>query len=58
MPTNFVASPKALIVNRQNGSAAEAFALMRRRAGLGPIVGTRTFGGGTAKHEPGVRSTS
>ena len=46
MPTNFVAGPKALIINRQNGSAAETFALMWKLAGVGPIVGTRTFGGG------------
>jgi tricorn protease len=46
MPTNFGPGPKALIVNRQNGSAAETFALMWKLAGLGPVVGTRTFGGG------------
>lgn len=46
MPTNFTQGPKALIVNYQNGSAAETFALMWKLAGLGPIVGTRTFGGG------------
>lgn len=46
MPTNFTQGPKALIINYQNGSAAETFALMWKLAGLGPIVGTRTFGGG------------
>lgn len=46
MPTNFLAGPKVLIINRQNGSAAETFALMWKLTGLGPIVGTRTFGGG------------
>lgn len=46
MPTNVVAGPKVLIINRQNGSAAETFALMWKLTGLGPIVGTRTFGGG------------
>ena len=46
MPTNFTPGPKALIINHQNGSAAETFALMWKLAGLGPIVGTRTFGGG------------
>lgn len=46
IPTNFTQGPKALIINYQNGSAAETFALMWKLAGLGPIVGTRTFGGG------------
>jgi tricorn protease len=46
MPTNFTRGPKALIINQANGSAAETFALMWKLAGLGPIVGTRTFGGG------------
>jgi tricorn protease len=46
MPTNFVAGPKVLIINRHNGSAAETFALMWKLTGLGPIVGTRTIGGG------------
>ena len=38
--------PKVLLVNRWNFSAGETFPLMWRRAGLGPIVGTRTGGGG------------
>lgn len=46
MPTNFTQGPKALIINQANGSAAETFALMWKLAGLGPVVGTRTFGGG------------
>lgn len=46
LPTNFVAGAKTLIINRQNGSAAETFALMWKLTGLGPIVGTRTSGGG------------
>lgn len=46
MPTNFLAGPKVLIINRHNGSAAETFALMWKLTGLGPIVGTRTIGGG------------
>lgn len=46
LPTNSVSGPKALIINRQNGSAAETFALMWKLTGLGPIVGTRTAGGG------------
>ncbi len=56
MPTNFTQGPKALIVNYQNGSAAETFALMWKLAGLGPIVGTRTYGGGIggALFSPGL----
>lgn len=46
MPTNFTTAAKTLIINRHNGSAAETFALMWKLAGLGPVVGTRTFGGG------------
>jgi tricorn protease len=46
IPTNTVSGAKVLLVNRQNGSAAETFALMWKLAGLGPVVGTRTYGGG------------
>ena len=37
---------KVLIVNDQNFSAAETFAFMYKLAKVGPIVGTRTGGGG------------
>jgi tricorn protease len=46
IPTNTVAGAKVLLINRQNGSAAETFALMWKLADLGPVLGTRTFGGG------------
>ncbi|HYO16353.1 MAG TPA: PDZ domain-containing protein [Thermoanaerobaculia bacterium] len=46
IPTNTVAGSKVLLINRQNGSAAETFAHMWKLAGLGPVLGTRTFGGG------------
>lgn len=46
MPTNAPVGAKVLITNRQNGSAAETFALMWKLAGIGPVVGTRTWGGG------------
>lgn len=46
IPTNTVAGSKVLLINRQNGSAAETFAQMWKLAGLGPVLGTRTFGGG------------
>ncbi len=46
MPINTFGGAKVLIVNRQNGSAAETFALMWKLAGVGPIVGTRTYGAG------------
>jgi tricorn protease len=47
-PVSPVAFPgaKVLLVNRWNFSAGETFPLMWRLAGLGPIVGTRTGGGG------------
>jgi tricorn protease len=45
-PTNPVAGPKVLIINEQNGSAAETFAFMFKLGKVGSIVGHRTAGGG------------
>jgi tricorn protease len=45
-PVNPGPSTKVLIVNDQNFSAAETFAFMYKLAKVGPIVGTRTGGGG------------
>jgi tricorn protease len=39
-------SAKVLIINQENFSAAETFAFMYKVAKVGPIVGTRTGGGG------------
>jgi len=45
-PVNPGPPAKVLIVNDQNFSAAETFAFMYKLAKVGPIVGTRTGGGG------------
>lgn len=46
IPLHRTSGPKVLIANEGNGSAAETFALMFRRAGVGISVGRRTIGGG------------
>ena len=38
--------PRALIVNERNGSAADTFPWLFKRAGVGPVVGHRTGGWG------------
>ncbi len=38
--------PTVLLINEENGSAAETFAMMFQLKGLGPLVGHRTGGGG------------
>jgi tricorn protease len=45
-PVNPGPAAKVLIVNQENFSAAETFAFMYKLAKVGPIVGTRTGGGG------------
>ncbi len=45
-PTNPVPGPKVLIINEQNGSAAETFPFMFKLGKVGTIVGRRTAGGG------------
>ncbi|HST22680.1 MAG TPA: S41 family peptidase [Blastocatellia bacterium] len=45
-PVNPGPRAKVLITNEQNFSAAETFAFMYKLAKVGPIVGTRTGGGG------------
>lgn len=45
-PVNSGPATKVLIVNQENFSAAETFAFMYKLAKVGPIVGTRTGGGG------------
>jgi tricorn protease len=39
------AGPKAMLINGWSGSGGDAFPLYFRQAGLGPLVGTRTWGG-------------
>ena len=46
VPVNPAPTAKVLIVNEENFSAAETFALMYKLAKVGPIVGMRTGGGG------------
>jgi len=38
--------PRVLLINERNGSAADSFAWMFKRAGVGPLVGHRTAGAG------------
>ncbi|MBA3240727.1 MAG: PD40 domain-containing protein, partial [Acidobacteria bacterium] len=45
-PTNPGPNAKVLVVNENNFSAAETFAFMYKLARVGPLVGTRTGGGG------------
>jgi len=37
--------PKVMLINGSSGSAGDAFAFSFREAKLGPLVGTRTWGG-------------
>lgn len=45
-PSNRIDGSKVLMINQENGSAAETFAMMFRSAGVGKIVGVPTYGGG------------
>jgi tricorn protease len=45
-PLSTLPGPRVLIANEFNGSGAESFAAMWRRAHVGTIVGERTTGGG------------
>jgi tricorn protease len=44
-PTIAHTGPKVMLVNGWSGSGGDAFPYYFRRAGLGPLVGTRTWGG-------------
>lgn len=39
------AGPKVMLINGWSGSGGDAFPLYFRKAGLGPLIGTRTWGG-------------
>ena len=39
------AGPKAMLINAWSGSGGDAFPYYFRAAGLGPLIGTRTWGG-------------
>jgi tricorn protease len=45
MPAASIQGPKALIIDETAGSGGDLFPWMWRQAGLGPIVGKRTWGG-------------
>ena len=44
-PTGAIFGPKAMIINQSAGSGGDAMPWYFRKAGLGPLVGTRTWGG-------------
>lgn len=44
-PTASIQGPKALIIDETAGSGGDLFPWMWRQAGLGPIIGKRTWGG-------------
>jgi len=44
-PVGGIYGPKVMIVNQMSGSGGDALPWLFRKAGLGPLVGTRTWGG-------------
>ena len=44
-PTISHTGPKAMLINAWSGSGGDAFPYYFRAAGLGPLIGTRTWGG-------------
>lgn len=44
-PTQAIFGPKALLINQFSGSGGDALPWYFKRAGIGPLVGTRTWGG-------------
>ena len=44
-PAGALYGPKAMLINRHAGSGGDALPWMFRELGLGPLVGTRTWGG-------------
>jgi tricorn protease len=45
VPGNRIPGPKCLLINRVTSSSGENFAYYFRKAGLGKLIGTRTWGG-------------
>jgi tricorn protease len=45
IPTQAIFGPKVMIANQMSGSGGDALPWMFKRAGLGPLVGVRTWGG-------------
>ena len=44
-PQTANAGPKAMLVNGWSGSGGDCFPFYFQKAGLGPVIGTRTWGG-------------
>ncbi len=44
-PTGAIFGPKAMLINQNAGSGGDAMPWLFRQANLGPLVGTRTWGG-------------
>lgn len=44
-PTQAIRGPKALLINQFSGSGGDALPWYFRKADLGPLIGTRTWGG-------------
>jgi tricorn protease len=45
MPAQAIFGPKVMIANEMSGSGGDALPWLFKRAGIGPLVGTRTWGG-------------
>jgi tricorn protease len=45
VPSQAIFGPKVMIANEMSGSGGDALPWLFKRAGLGPLVGTRTWGG-------------
>ena len=44
-PAQAIFGPKAMVINQMSGSGGDALPWLFRKAGLGPLVGVRTWGG-------------
>jgi tricorn protease len=44
-PEQTIPGPKVMIINEMSGSGGDAMPWLFRKAGLGPLIGTRTWGG-------------
>ncbi|MBN2080706.1 PD40 domain-containing protein [bacterium] len=44
-PHQICAGPKAMLINYAAGSGGDSFPFMFRKAGIGPLIGSRTWGG-------------
>jgi len=44
-PSQAIFGPKVMLINQMSGSGGDALPWLFRKAGIGPLVGTRTWGG-------------